>query len=106
MYFSVPLPAWSSPLSLPDALPIFVEPRHGFRQCERRAFRIAEVRRVAPRRHGEAPVRRGATRRTRSEEHTSELQAPDHLACPLLREKKKYIPQYYDRLYVRSVFEI
>src|SRR5258708_19573330 len=25
----------------------------------------------------------------RSEEHTSELQSPDHLVCPLLLEKKK-----------------
>src|SRR5438552_14862822 len=28
----------------------------------------------------------------RSEEHTSELQSPDHLVCRLLLEKKKYIP--------------
>src|SRR5258708_27051842 len=27
----------------------------------------------------------------RSEEHTSELQSPDHLVCPLLLEKKKKI---------------
>src|SRR5258708_20204369 len=27
--------------------------------------------------------------RDRSEEHTSELQSPDHLLCPLLLEKKK-----------------
>src|SRR5258708_13032193 len=27
--------------------------------------------------------------RTRSEEHTSELQSPDHLVCRLLLEKKK-----------------
>src|SRR5207244_6891811 len=30
----------------------------------------------------------------RSEEHTSELQSPDHLVCRLLLEKKKKIPQY------------
>src|SRR5258708_18568698 len=30
-----------------------------------------------------------ATARTRSEEHTSELQSPDHLVCRLLLEKKK-----------------
>src|SRR5258708_23497628 len=29
-----------------------------------------------------------ATRRFRSEEHTSELQSPDHLVCRLLLEKK------------------
>src|SRR5947208_13511865 len=32
------------------------------------------------------PSRRGL----RSEEHTSELQSPDHLVCRLLLEKKKY----------------
>src|SRR5258708_24907798 len=35
-----------------------------------------------------APVSLGA-RRLRSEEHTSELQSPDHLVCRLLLEKKK-----------------
>src|SRR5258708_17327964 len=29
------------------------------------------------------------TRQNRSEEHTSELQSPDHLVCRLLLEKKK-----------------
>src|SRR5947208_5236946 len=29
---------------------------------------------------------------TRSEEHTSELQSPDHLVCRLLLEKKKNTP--------------
>src|SRR5258708_22583442 len=33
------------------------------------------------------PSDRGAT--ARSEEHTSELQSPDHLVCRLLLEKKK-----------------
>src|SRR5215216_6941041 len=32
---------------------------------------------------------RGHTRWVRSEEHTSELQSPDHLVCRLLLEKKK-----------------
>src|SRR5258708_19121870 len=31
--------------------------------------------------------------RWRSEEHTSELQSPDHLVCRLLLEKKKHPPQ-------------
>src|SRR5438552_12073676 len=30
--------------------------------------------------------------RNRSEEHTSELQSPDHLVCRLLLEKKKMTP--------------
>src|SRR5258708_12249418 len=32
---------------------------------------------------------------TRSEEHTSELQSPDHLVCRLLLEKKKIYPSLY-----------
>src|SRR5258708_28089049 len=35
------------------------------------------------------PVRQPRTRPRRSEEHTSELQSPDHLVCRLLLEKKK-----------------
>src|SRR5258708_16903036 len=31
----------------------------------------------------------------RSEEHTSELQSPDHLVCRLLLEKKKKLEKYY-----------
>src|SRR5207244_12474517 len=34
-------------------------------------------------------ARRAARRACRSEEHTSELQSPDHLVCRLLLEKKK-----------------
>src|SRR5258708_26196089 len=33
----------------------------------------------------------------RSEEHTSELQSPDHLVCRLLLEKKKKTPQTQTR---------
>src|SRR5258708_22170586 len=35
------------------------------------------------------PEERVRRRRIRSEEHTSELQSPDHLVCRLLLEKKK-----------------
>src|SRR5947208_16127771 len=37
---------------------------------------------------------RGLPRCSRSEEHTSELQSPDHLVCRLLLEKKKNIDYY------------
>src|SRR5258708_15431623 len=37
------------------------------------------------------PMRVSACRGSRSEEHTSELQSPDHLVCRLLLEKKKYL---------------
>src|SRR5215216_6992344 len=33
----------------------------------------------------------------RSEEHTSELQSPDHLVCRLLLEKKKKIKKNYNK---------
>src|SRR5258708_22056551 len=36
-------------------------------------------------------------RSSRSEEHTSELQSPDHLVCRLLLEKKKKNLKYYSR---------
>src|SRR5258708_19693891 len=45
---------------------------------------------------------RSCIRKTRSEEHTSELQSPDHLVCRLLLEKKKYIPQPHDTSWTRS----
>src|SRR5258708_12407384 len=35
---------------------------------------------------------RSVTLASRSEEHTSELQSPDHLVCRLLLEKKNYRP--------------
>src|SRR5258708_25470774 len=37
------------------------------------------------------PIKTDATRWliVRSEEHTAELQSPDHIVCPLLPEKKK-----------------
>src|SRR5574344_3012200 len=38
---------------------------------------------------GEVIVHDGIAENDRSEEHTSELQSPDHLVCRLLLEKKK-----------------
>src|SRR5258708_25940243 len=38
---------------------------------------------------GEEKEKAGEENRIRSEEHTSELQSPDHLVCRLLLEKKK-----------------
>src|SRR5438552_12987494 len=43
----------------------------------------------SPRGDGRHDDRRAVTPWTRSEEHTSELQSPDHLVCRLLLEKKK-----------------
>src|SRR5258708_17019705 len=38
---------------------------------------------------------------SRSEEHTSELQSPDHLVCRLLLEKKKNLPSQHDTPHAR-----
>src|SRR6476660_10372094 len=38
---------------------------------------------------GDGAENRGSAKHCRSEEHTSELQSPDHLVCRLLLEKKK-----------------
>src|SRR5258708_23778946 len=64
-------------LSLHDALPICV--RHPQQRWDRGGF-VATGPGAAGRRSGRA---------RRSEEHTSELQSPDHLVCRLLLEKKK-----------------
>src|SRR5207244_12621390 len=69
-------------LSLHDALPISQRPRGGCASgCRSRPRGRARSR----------PGRCRAARRRarRSEEHTSELQSPDHLVCRLLLEKKK-----------------
>src|SRR5438552_19173699 len=67
-------------LSLHDALPIY-------RQM-RRSPEGVPSNRAMPR---DIPddTDDGAGRGERSEEHTSELQSPDHLVCRLLLEKKK-----------------
>src|SRR5258708_28334277 len=39
----------------------------------------------------------------RSEEHTSELQSPDHLVCRLLLEKKKITKQSYDPTPIKQI---
>src|SRR5258708_16605164 len=65
-----------------------------FRSCRRRRGRPCRSRRAAPRRcrrcrSGRCSYRDLIVAGVRSEEHTSELQSPDHLVCRLLLEKKK-----------------
>src|SRR5207244_13358268 len=58
------------------------------RGCRRRQRELAAAYRS--RAHSQARrVRASSGARDRSEEHTSELQSPDHLVCRLLLEKKK-----------------
>src|SRR5258708_18039182 len=58
------------------------------------SLRTASTKRGIPGRRYSSPERTG-----RSEEHTSELQSPDHLVCRLLLEKKKKLRQ---RLEIQS----
>src|SRR5258708_18613811 len=66
-------------LSLHDALPISC-PFHPV---------AADIHCFLPEMTHESPTRCAVVRTPRSEEHTSELQSPDHLVCRLLLEKKK-----------------
>src|SRR5207244_6782465 len=59
-------------------------------RLRRRGRRIVRTRGRASRGQPDGSVRAGQRRsENRSEEHTSELQSPDHLVCRLLLEKKK-----------------
>src|SRR5258708_10465512 len=66
-------------LSLHDALPILPAAPPAASRRARAAAAPAPTRKTARNRSSAA----------RSEEHTSELQSPDHLVCRLLLEKKK-----------------
>src|SRR5258708_12298239 len=62
-----------------------------FRSSSRTDCRKRRLRRASPTcsRWSSSKVTKNASR-NRSEEHTSELQSPDHLVCRLLLEKKNY----------------
>src|SRR5258708_24101348 len=77
-------------LSLHDALPISAVTTSASPSPS------APARAAASAAAGSSPAARRScsasmSRRVRSEEHTSELQSPDHLVCRLLLEKKKKI---------------
>src|SRR5258708_28650557 len=74
------------------SVPARASPDHAARRLDRglAVLRPAPVREYPLGRRGWLePARGGAARR--SEEHTSELQSPDHLVCRLLLEKKNNI---------------
>src|SRR5258708_18066072 len=71
-------------LSLHDALPISHAPAAALQDSPDGSGPARRWRRRGRPRH-----RRPPAHRSRSEEHTSELQSPDHLVCRLLLEKKK-----------------
>src|SRR5438552_11367340 len=59
--------------------------RGGVPQTDLTASRLFSL----PSRFGPGRVDSDGSENSRSEEHTSELQSPDHLVCRLLLEKKK-----------------
>src|SRR5438552_15693480 len=70
-------------LSLHDALPIYdvvdlLAERWGFYERTKESMELVAARQIG-----------NCNDRKRSEEHTSELQSPDHLVCRLPLEKKK-----------------
>src|SRR5438552_8704509 len=85
-FFNHPPPTALYTLSLHDALPIS---RHVPTSRPARP-RVAASSRSTSRRRRSTPTRTTCSA-SRSEEHTSELQSPDHLVCRLLLEKKKNI---------------
>src|SRR5258708_16309017 len=84
-------------LSLHDALPIFILSNYipgatGNAAITENSIGVTKSLLVAPRWAAIAYKRRPeiiVDPTLRSEEHTSELQSPDHLVCRLLLEKKK-----------------
>src|SRR5947209_11078500 len=83
-FFTVAAPSYIHTLSLHDALPI----------CRRPTAATAGGTARAAEGGVPAGPSGAASRRGRSEEHTSELQSRQYLVCRLLLEKKKIERQY------------
>src|SRR5947208_16787718 len=97
LFVLAPAPAVRYPLSLHDALPISPaldlpgpSRSRGRRPLRRRRLGALEALRVSEATSGTRGIVDAFGARTRSEEHTSELQSPDHLVCRLLLEKKRH----------------
>src|SRR5438552_16538109 len=87
LFFHIPPTPELYTLSLHDALPIYR--RIGYAGRARRD-RADEIEHQLPGNDAVGRAQIGVDEsRMRSEEHTSELQSPDHLVCRLLLEKKK-----------------
>src|SRR5258708_26806160 len=73
-----------------------------------RSWRVGRVQRLANadggNHRGRTQARRPAGELERSEEHTSELQSPDHLVCRLLLEKKINIPVAHNQKHGPKTF--
>src|SRR5690606_41386921 len=88
MYFVNARPSIElSPLSLHDALPILYSP--GVRSTCASPSNLTSRSSTTDRAGMLMPSARVSVAKTRSEEHTSELQSRENLVCRLLLEKKK-----------------
>src|SRR5207244_13585240 len=91
-FFTAPASLQFSTLSLHDALPIStvlkLPCRPRTKPGPRTSVTWCASSEIATR-YRFASTRSNSASRPRSEEHTSELQSPDHLVCRLLLEKKK-----------------
>src|SRR5207244_6189611 len=90
-FFTVTSTTETYTLSLHDALPICMRVCPPTRMTSWMSFGVRPASCIACRQGPIVRSMRSATRASsfRSEEHTSELQSPDHLVCRLLLEKKK-----------------
>src|SRR5690625_6843219 len=94
-----------SPLSLHDALPIFIDSKVALNAYDRAVgaespeeYQLAMSEHVkAVRKHIDDLASKDYTN-LRSQEHTSELQSRGHLVCRLLLEKKKPTPKQKKKL--------
>src|SRR5207244_5394271 len=79
---------WLGVLKKPWPIPVQASSSAGRLQCES-TFSTTPI--AKPTMITDSPIDAGIIGpiRSRSEEHTSELQSPDHLVCRLLLEKKK-----------------
>src|SRR5207244_12133150 len=76
-------------LSLHDALPISWAASTAWSWWRRRVWGSGRAKGPATASWCRCSARHTSASPSRSEEHTSELQSPDHLVCRLLLEKKK-----------------
>src|SRR5207244_12651488 len=102
-YIQLTTPSYIYPLSLHDALPILIcsplkdqRPKIAAQfagdsviKCTFCCYATFNASGTNTRQYTRMPTCNRLTLPLRSEEHTSELQSPDHLVCRLLLEKKK-----------------
>src|SRR5262249_62372141 len=91
-FFTHTAPPEIYPLSLHDALPIYMDVFPAMYLPSIRAGVAGVVVRTSGDPMALAAAVRGAVREVRSEEHTSELQSLTNLVCRLLLEKRKCSP--------------